>query len=178
MLLNIIEPRLFGEYLKIIVFFEMLKAYDNKLYYNLINKQTNGAEIKNMVLPIFKDDRLYKDVSIFFENVIDCTGKSNEEYTQLIQKQKEVYVAKLKSNQRSERIEVEDLEDELENKEEKENILRQKFTKKRQEAARLEYLIKKLEHGYDDWGEYRLNNLIDTVIKKIEFTDKFNFETV
>jgi hypothetical protein len=178
MLLNIIEPMLIGEHLKIIVFFEMLKAYDNKLYKNLIYKRTSGTEIKNIVLSIFKDDNLYRDVSVFFENLIDCTGKSDEEYNQLIQKQKEEYVAKLKSNQRFERIEVEDLEDELENKEEKENILRQKFTKKRQDSERLKYLIKKLEHGYDDWGEYRLNNLIDTVIKKIEFTDKFNFETV
>ncbi len=178
MLLNIIEPMLIGEHLKIIVFFEMLKAYDNKLYYNLINKRTNGAEIKNMILPIFKDDHLYKDVSIFFENVIDCTGKSDEEYNQLIQKQKEEYISKLNSINSMEPIEIEDFKDETENKEEKEKIIRQKFAKKRKEVERLEYLIKKLEHGYDSWGEYRLNNLIDTVIKKIEFADKFNFETV
>ena len=56
-------------------------------------------------------------------------------------------------------------------------LSRVKYDKKRKEVQRLEHLIKRLEHGYDDWGEYRLNNLIDTVIKKIEFADKFNFET-
>ena len=60
----------------------------------------------------------------------------------------------------------------------KEEIIRQKFAKKRQDAERLNYLIGRLEYGYDSWGDYRLNNLIETVIKKIEFADKFNFETV
>jgi hypothetical protein len=36
-------------------------------------KKTDGIEIKNMVLPIFKDDSLYKDVSIFLGiNMCKC----------------------------------------------------------------------------------------------------------
>lgn len=177
MLLNIIEPRLFGEHLKVIIFFEMLKAYDNKLYFNLINKKIGGIDIKNIVLPIFKDDNLYKDVSVFFENLIDSTAKSDEEYNQLIQKQKEEYISKLNSIKGMEEIEIGKLIDETENKVEKENIVRQKFAKKRIALQRLEYLITRLEYRYD-YGEYRLNNLIDTVINKIEFADKFNFETI
>ena len=43
---------------------------------------------------------------------------------------------------------------------------------------KLAHSIKILNTNFNDWGDYRLNNLIDNVIKKIEFTDKFNFETV
>lgn len=178
MLLNIIIPRLFGEHLKVIIFFEMLKAYDNKLYFNLINKRTDGIEIKNIVIPVFKDDNLYRDVSVFFENLIDCTGKNDEEYNQLIQKRKEEYIKKLNDIKTMEPLEIGDFKDETDNKEVKENIIKQKYDKKRKEVQRLDHLIKILEHGYDNWGEYKLNNLIETVIKKIEFADKFNFETV
>lgn len=178
MLLNIIEPGLLSQHLKIMIFFEMLKAYDNKLYSNLVYKQIGEGEVKNIVLPIFKDDSISKDVSVFFENLIDSTGKSDEEYNQLIQKQKEEYIRILNSIKGMEEIEIDNLKDEKDNKEEKEKIIRQKFAKKRKEVERLEYLIKRLENRYDSWGEYRLNNLIDTVIKKIEFADKFNFETV
>ena len=160
MLLNIIEPMLIGEHLKIIVFFEMLKAYDNKLYKNLIYKRSSGTEIKNIVLPVFKDDNLYRDVSVFFENLIDSTGKNDEEYNQLIQKQKKELERRLSSIKTISVNEIEKEKDETDKK------------------NRLEYLIKKLQHGYDDYGEYKLNNLIETVIKKIEFADKFNFETV
>lgn len=177
MLLNIIEPRLFGEHLKVIIFFEMLKTYDSKLYYNFINKQTNGTEIKKMVLPIFKDDKSYRDVSVFFENLIDCSGKSDEEYNQLIQKRNEEYIENLNNINDMEPIEINNLKD-VSDKEIKESVIKQKYDKKRKEVQRLEYLIKRLECSYDNWGEYRLNNLVETVIKKVEFADKFNFETV
>ncbi|PLY08679.1 MAG: hypothetical protein C0626_12570 [Arcobacter sp.] len=177
-LFNIIEPRLFGEHLKVFVFFEMLKAYDNKLYYNLIKKVVDGRAIKKLVLPIFKDDNTYRDVSIFLENLIDSTGKNDTEYYQLIQKRKEEYIRNMSSINSMEPIEIRDLNNETDNKDGKEQTIRQKFGKKREEATRLDYLIKRLEHTYDDWGDYKLNNLIETVIKKIEFADKFNFETV
>jgi translation initiation factor 2B subunit (eIF-2B alpha/beta/delta family) len=177
MLLNVISPRLFGEHLKVIIFFEMLKSYDNRLYYNLINKKTDGIEIKNMVLPIFKDDSLYKDVSIFFENLIDSTGKNDEEYNQLIQKHKEEHIKKLNDINLFEQDDINALEN-VPDSEAKKKIIKQKYDKKRKEVQRLEHLIKRLEFGYDSWGDYRLNDLIETVIKKIEFADKFNFETV
>lgn len=173
MLLNVISPKLFGEHLKVIIFFEMLKAYDNKLYYNLINKKTDGKEIKNIILPIFKNDNLYRDVSIFFENLIDCTGKNDEEYNQLIQKRKEDRIQKSKDIELFRQNDIDESKDISDSK-----IIEQKYDKKQKEVERLGYLIKRLEQGYDNWGEYRLNNLVDTVIKKIEFSDKFNFETV
>jgi hypothetical protein len=177
MLLNIIEPRLIGEHLKMIVFFEMLKTYDSKLYYNLINKKNDGIEIKKMVLPIFKDNNSYRDVSVFFENLIDSTGKSDEEYNQLIQKHNEEYIKKLNHINLFEQDDINAL-DNVPDSEAKKKIIKQKYDRERKEVQRLDHLIKRLEHAYDDCGEYRLNNLIDTVIKKIEFADKFNFETV
>lgn len=38
------------------------------------------------------------------------------------------------------------------------------------------WLIVTLEHGFGNFRDYMLNNAIDTVIKKIEFVDSFNFE--
>lgn len=157
----------------------MLKAYDNKLYYNLIKKEDSSeSKIKRIVLPIFKDDNIYRDVSIFIENLIDSTGKNDAEYSQLIQKRKEEYIESANSINTMEPIDIEKLKNETYNKDVKEQTIRQKYGKKRQEVTRLDHLIKRLEHTYDDWGDYKLNNLIETVIKKIEFADKFNFETV
>ena len=130
-----------------------------------------------MVLPIFKDDSLYKDVSIFFENLIDSTGKNDEEYNQLIQKHKEEHIKKLNDINLFEQDDINALEN-VPDSEAKKKIIKQKYDKKRKEVQRLEHLIKRLEFGYDSWGDYRLNDLIETVIKKIEFADKFNFETV
>ena len=39
-------------------------------------------------------------------------------------------------------------------------------------------LIDLLELDHGNSGYYRLNSLIETVIKKVEFADRFNFETV
>lgn len=50
-----------------------------------------------------------------------------------------------------------------------------------QDTSSLEYkkfssYINLLKHTPDKWGEYTMNKLIETVIKKIEFVDRFNFE--
>lgn len=37
-------------------------------------------------------------------------------------------------------------------------------------------IIKQLNIYYDEWQDYYMNNLIYTVIKKIEFVDRFNFD--
>lgn len=44
------------------------------------------------------------------------------------------------------------------------------------EYKKLSWYINLLKHTPDTWDEYSMNKLIDTVIKKIEFVDKFNFE--
>jgi hypothetical protein len=152
MLLKVIEPQSRSVDLKIIVFFEMLKVYDNELYFNLVNKKTSETKIKEIVLPIFGDDNIYKDVSVFFENLIDSTGKNDKEYNQLIEKQ--------------------------ENKFSECNLSSMNEINREDKRNRLKHLINGLKYKYDKDKEWRLNNLIDTVIKKIEFADKFNFETV
>lgn len=45
------------------------------------------------------------------------------------------------------------------------------------ENTKEQRLIRYLESEYGGFGEYRLNEAIETVIQKVEFTDKFNFET-
>lgn len=44
------------------------------------------------------------------------------------------------------------------------------------EYSQQEWLVTLLKRDYAGRGAYRLNNLIDTAIKKIEFVDKFNFD--
>ena len=39
-------------------------------------------------------------------------------------------------------------------------------------------LVRLLEIGHGNNGYYKLNQVIETVIKKVEFVDKFNFDTV
>ena len=41
-----------------------------------------------------------------------------------------------------------------------------------------EWLVNLLEMGHGSSKYYKLNQVIETVIKKIEFADKFNFETI
>lgn len=44
------------------------------------------------------------------------------------------------------------------------------------EKYRQEWLTNLLEYGYGQFKQYKLNQAVDTVIKKIEFLDNFNFE--
>lgn len=49
---------------------------------------------------------------------------------------------------------------------------------KNEEKYKQECLIALLIIGHGDTSDYKLNQVIETVIKKIEFADKFNFDTV
>lgn len=145
LLFSTIQPRLFDSHFRVFVFFEMLKSYDSNLYFNLI-KGNDIEKVKKLVLSTFVNKNTYKDVSIIFEAIIDSIGKSDEEYTLLIDDKK----SELESGKSQE---FEGME-------------------------RLEQTIRILTTGFDEWNEYKLNNLVDKVISKIEFTEKFNFETV
>ena len=46
------------------------------------------------------------------------------------------------------------------------------------EKHRQEWLVNLLEIGHGNSRYYKLNQAIETVIKKVEFADKFNFEIV
>ncbi len=46
------------------------------------------------------------------------------------------------------------------------------------EKHRQEWLVDLLEIGHGNSRYYKLNQAIETVIKKVEFVDRFNFETV
>jgi hypothetical protein len=44
------------------------------------------------------------------------------------------------------------------------------------EYKKQEWLISLLRHGYGQWNTYSLNKLVDTVMKKINFLDRFDLE--
>ncbi|GEM_PF-747454 len=171
LLFSTITPRLFDSHFRVFVFFEMLKSYDSSLYYDFINRKISSDKIKDLVLPKFKDESVYKDVSIIFENILDSTGKTDEEYNKLIEEKSEKlstmsdYGTKYKSE-----YEASD--------EEKRTELDLIIKNNHLEHKRLKHSIRILSTGFDQSDNYMLNNLVNTVIKKIEFTDKFNFETI
>lgn len=134
-------------YFRVFIFFEILKSYDNKLYYEFIHKKVFPLSLKNMIQEEFFDENTYRDVSLMIETTIDCTLKTDEELDEFI---------KIKRN------ELETIQD-----------------KSTHEYMRLERYISIISNAViDDWSNSRLNILIDNVIKRIELTDKFNFETV
>lgn len=60
-------------------------------------------------------------------------------------------------------------------KEENQNL--EKMSEKTNtQYSQQEWLVQLLKHTYGEWGDYMLNKLVDTAIKKIEFVDKFNFD--
>lgn len=164
-----IEPKSYTSYFRIFVLFEMLKSYDSELYYDFINRKHSITRIKEIIqLDKFRDENIYNDVGIILEAVIDSTRITNEELNQLvIEKESELNLL-------------------FESVKEKKRVYEENMTKNNQtiyvaeddKYKKLAHSIKILNTNFNDWGDYRLNNLIDTVIKKIEFADKFNFETV
>jgi hypothetical protein len=164
-----IEPKLYTSYFRIFILFEMLKSYDSELYYDFINKKCSITRIIEIIqLDKFREENVYSDVGIILEATIISTKKTNEELNQLViekeleldllyksvKEKKRVFDEKMTTSNRNEYI--------LEN----------------DKCKRLEKLISILREDYGDQREIRLNTLVDTVIKKIEFADKFNFETV
>jgi nucleoside-triphosphatase THEP1 len=164
-----IEPKSYTSYFRIFILFEMLKSYDSELYYDFINRKHSITRIKEIIqLDKFRDENIYNDVGIILEAVIDSTRITNEELNQLvIEKESELNLL-------------------FESVKEKKRVYEENMTKNNQtiyvaeddKYKKLAHSIKILNTNFNDWGDYRLNNLIDNVIKKIEFTDKFNFETV
>jgi hypothetical protein len=164
-----IEPKLYTSYFRIFILFEMLKSYDSELYYDFIYRKYSITRIKEIIqLDKFRDENVYSDVGIILEAVIDSTRITNEELNQLvIEKESELNLLSESVN-------------------EKYRVYQEKTTKSNQEVyfsenykyERLKKLISILREDYGNQREIRLNNLVDTVIKKIEFADKFNFETV
>ena len=144
-LYNVIDPRLYEAHFRVFVFFEMLKSYNSGLYYDFINKKTNKDKVKELILNKANEEKeVYKDMSIFFETIIESTKNTTEEYIFLIN--------------------------------EKKNKLSSFTDQNSYEFKRLQRSIEILNQDIDRWGDYKLNNLIDTVINKIEFIDRFNFE--
>ena len=157
-----IEPDLYISHFRVFIFFEMLKSYDSKIYYDFIDKKISADKIKEFIqLDKFKDEKFYRDVSIFFEAIIDCTRKTKEELNELI-KDKESEISGF----------IQMLEDKRQIWENDKNQINQ------QEYRFIQNKYNRLENLISTLTERNYINLVDKVIKKIEFADKFNFETV
>jgi hypothetical protein len=157
-----IEPNSYVTYFRIFIFFEMLKSYDSKIYYDFIDRKISSDKIKEIVhLDKFKDENLYQDVGIFFEAIIDSTRKTDEELKELI-KNKEI-------EQNSNFLTLNDKRKSWETDRTQTSLDEYRFIQSK--YNRLENLINTLR-------ENNYSILIDKIIKKIEFADKFNFDTV
>lgn len=157
-----IEPNLYVTYFGVFIFFEMLKSYDSKIYYDFIDRKIFSDKVKEIVqLDKFKDEKFYQDVGIFFEAIIDSTRKTNEELKELI---------KTKDVERTNIFEI--LKDKREIREtDRTQTSLDEYRFIQSKYNRLENLINTLR-------ENNYSILIDKIIKKIEFADKFNFDTV
>jgi len=131
-----IEPRWHGEHIRVVVFFEMLKSYNNSKFQDFISGTFQADKLKSMILPKIE----HRGYQAFIEAIIDATNKDEEEYRELIVSKRE----ELKTIGESE------------------------------EGRKLDHYIHILNHSPNHWGDYKLNSIIDSAIKKMEFLDKFN----
>ncbi len=140
------ERRLFVAHFLVLVLFEALKSYDNNLYFGLINGKTEAKREIKFLVDSIKGK--------------DFQGSELEDfkiYTSVI------IDATALSN------------DELD------ALIQQKNDVNSQEQQDLSRYIYFLNDplgigGYMESREYRCNQMTKTVIKKIDFSDKFNFD--
>lgn len=158
-----IEPNSYVTYFRVFIFFEMLKSYDSKIYYDFIDRKISSDEIKKIVqLDKFKDEKFYKDVGIFFEAIIDSTKKTNEELKELI---------KTKEIEKNNIFEILKDKKQIWERDKTQNSLLEEY-------RFIEYKYNRLVNLMNILYDNNYINLIDKIIKKIEFADKFNFETI
>jgi hypothetical protein len=157
-----IEPNSYVTYFRVFIFFEMLKSYDSKIYYDFIDRKISSDDIKEIAqLDKFKDEKFYQDVGIFFEAIIESTRKTNEELKELI---------KIKEVERNNIFEM--LKD-------KRKIWETDRTQINSDEYRfIQSKHNRLENFINTLNDNNYINLIDKIINKIEFADKFNFDTV
>lgn len=139
-------PKRFREsHFKVCIFFEVLKSYNSKIYYDFIYKGLNKDKIRDLLLDkIVHNESIYGDINLFFEVVILTTNLSEEKFNELITKESNKLL---------------DIQD-----------------KSSYHYLKQNHIVKLLKIDYGEWGDYRLNKLIGTVIKKIEFIDRFSID--
>lgn len=139
-----IEPSLYESHFRVFIFIEMLKSYDSKLYNDFIHGKVENNKIKDILVSKFQDTH----VSVYRDISILF-----EAIIDSVGKTNEEYNTLIKS---------------------KEEELLTFSSEESYAHKRLKQYIHFLRFSPDTWDEYRLNKLIDTVINKIEFVDKFN----
>lgn len=98
---------------------------------------------------IFDTKKIIDSIQTMIKAIFLATSKSEQEMIDIIKYQKEVVLLAIEENQFS------------------------TVSPERDEQKRL---IELLEYPYGYRHNYKLNNVIETVIHKVEFADKFNFE--
>lgn len=144
-----INPRLFEMHFKVIVFFVVLKLKNSRLYDKLVNKEISAEEILDTILGNKEEADIQKrNVYQYFKILI-----------------KAIVFATSKADDEM-NLEIKKQSDILNTLENGTEIYKEQ-----------NQLVRIITNG-ENHGIYRLNKAVDTVIKKIDFVDKFNFDGI
>jgi predicted KAP-like P-loop ATPase len=142
------EPRIFAEHFSILALFESLKSYDNNLYLDLTNGEVKAKDKIKMLIAGIKNDRSRGGELRIFKR-----------YAHIIIDATALSNDELKSL-------IKQKNDEL-------SLITNKNSP---EYRELYYHIGILQQSIGDWGDYGFNQMVQTVIEKIDFADKFNLD--
>lgn len=149
-----IQPQLSHIYLEIIMLFVVLKMEYPKEY-ELLKKQ-ELEENKLFDLLISKEEKSKGDRKNLIKAIILATSKTEMQLNKIIKEQNDI---------------LENIQSEMEIL--KQNNSSYNFSNLQKKYSSQKHLIGLLDNGVG--GFIRLNKAIETVIKKVEFSDKFNF---
>jgi len=143
-----VNPRLFEMHFRVIVFFVILKLKDLELYDNVINNKKSADELLNNIL----------------KNNVKEDNFNKHIYENMKRVTKAIVLATSKTDEEMNLV-IEEERKKLSNLSGKEHDEHERI---------INILTNFAEHG----AIYRLNNAINTVIKKISFVEKFNLNGI
>ena len=141
-----IQPRLLKSYFRVFVFFIILRIKDQSLYFDLIHKRKSHDEIMGKIILTINKNDNIYDLGTVLKSLIYATSTTDEELNSIISKE-ENKLEMMKDDNSNSIYDDEQI-----------------------------WLVDLLTTTYGEWRGFRLNKLIDSAIKKIEFVDRFNFE--
>lgn len=135
--------------LRVFILFEMLKAYDSSMYREFVTKQNNIDIIKQLILPKLREGHSNEQLIAIVEASLDSVGKNSQQYQELIVNSETILQTLVNNHDTS--------------------------SQKYKELSKYIHLLK---HSYGGYGDYYFNDLVQTVIDKLDFVDEFNMTVV